>query len=77
MVATDGGSSDVPAEVIFRLGLVVGVLVPLLHIIPISMIPRYKLTRNVVLDIQATLAEVRTEEVTVGAIREGSDNSYD
>jgi len=54
--------SDVPAEVIFRLGLVVGVLVPLLHIIPISMIPRYKLTRNVVLDIQATLAEVRTEE---------------
>ena len=54
--------SDVPAEVIFRLGLVVGVLVPLLHIIPISMIPRYKLTRNVVLDIQATLAERRTEK---------------
>ncbi|MEM7363099.1 MAG: MFS transporter [Pseudomonadota bacterium] len=51
--------SDVSAEVIFRLGLVVGVLVPLLHIIPISLIPRYKLTRDVVLDIQATLADKR------------------
>ena len=51
--------SDVSAEVIFRLGLVVGVLIPLLHIIPISLIPRYKLTRNVVLDIQAKLAAQR------------------
>jgi len=30
-----------------------------LHIIPISLIPRYKLTRNVVLDIQAKLAAHR------------------
>ncbi len=51
--------SDVSAEVIFRLGLVVGVLIPLLHIIPISLIPRYKLTRDVVLDIQAKLAAQR------------------
>ncbi len=48
--------SDVSEEVIFRLGLVVGVLIPLLYIIPISLIPRYKLTRDVVLDIQAKLA---------------------
>ena len=51
--------SDVSEEVIFRLGLVVGVLIPLLYIIPISLIPRYKLTRNVVFDIQAKLAAQR------------------
>ena len=51
--------SDVSEEVIFRLGLVVGVLIPLLYIIPISLIPRYKLTRDVVLDIQAKLAQQR------------------
>lgn len=38
--------SAVPADKIFMLGISVGVLVPLLHLIPIAMIPRYKITRE-------------------------------
>lgn len=38
--------SDVPADIIFNLGIAVGVLVPLLHLIPIAMITRYQITRD-------------------------------
>jgi glycoside/pentoside/hexuronide:cation symporter, GPH family len=51
--------ADVPAETIFRLGLVVGVAVPLLHLIPISLITRYRITRRVHGEIQAALAARR------------------
>jgi glycoside/pentoside/hexuronide:cation symporter, GPH family len=52
--------ADVPEDVIFRLGLVVGILIPLLHIIPIALIRRYKLTRDVVAKIQSELTDRRT-----------------
>jgi GPH family glycoside/pentoside/hexuronide:cation symporter len=38
--------SAVPEQQIFLLGLIVGVLVPLLHLIPISLIRQYKITRE-------------------------------
>ncbi len=37
--------SEVDPETIFNLGLTVGVMVPLLHLIPIALITRYKITR--------------------------------
>ncbi|MFT5209531.1 MAG: GPH family glycoside/pentoside/hexuronide:cation symporter [Flavobacterium sp.] len=37
---------DVPDQQIFLLGLIVGVIVPLLHLIPISLVTRYKITRE-------------------------------
>jgi Na+/melibiose symporter-like transporter len=46
----------VPAEIIFRLGLVVGVIVPLFHLIPISLTFRYKITRQVHAAIRTALA---------------------
>jgi GPH family glycoside/pentoside/hexuronide:cation symporter len=48
--------ADVPQEAIFRLGLVVGVLVPLLYLIPIGLITRYRITRERHAEIQAALA---------------------
>jgi glycoside/pentoside/hexuronide:cation symporter, GPH family len=51
--------ADVPAETILRLGLVVGVAVPLLHLIPISLITRYRITRRAHEEIQAALAARR------------------
>jgi GPH family glycoside/pentoside/hexuronide:cation symporter len=47
--------TDVPAEKVLHLGIVVGVLVPLLHIIPISLIPRYRITRARHAEIRAAL----------------------
>ena len=38
--------SEVPSDKILLLGVSMGVMVPLLHLIPISMIPRYKITRE-------------------------------
>jgi Na+/melibiose symporter-like transporter len=38
--------TEVPGEIISRLGLVVGIAIPLLHIIPIAMLTRYTLTRE-------------------------------
>lgn len=38
--------SEVPSDKILMLGVCVGVMVPLLHLIPIAMIPRYKITRE-------------------------------
>ena len=38
--------ADVPAPMITKLGVVIGILVPLLHLIPIALITRYKITRE-------------------------------
>lgn len=45
----------VPADKILHLGIVVGVLIPLLHFIPISLIPRYRITRARHEEIRAAL----------------------
>jgi len=47
--------SEVPADAIFRLGLVVGVLVPLFYLIPIGLITRYRITREKHAEIQLAL----------------------
>ncbi len=47
--------AEVPPEIVFRLGLVVGVIVPMFHLIPIGLILRYRITRQVHADIQAAL----------------------
>ena len=47
--------SQVPEEMIFRLGLAVGVLLPLLYLIPIALVTRYKITRAVHASIRAEL----------------------
>lgn len=51
--------SSVPAETIFNLGLIVGFCLPLLQLIPISMIRRYSITRAVHADIRRQLDERR------------------
>lgn len=56
---TNVAPSEVPADMIFRLGLVVGVVIPLLYLIPISLIHRYRITREVHADIQRQLGERR------------------
>ena len=47
--------SQIPEDKIFMLGLSVGVLVPLFHLIPISLISRYKITREELARIRAAL----------------------
>ena len=47
--------SQVPDDMIFRLGLAVGVLLPLLYLIPIALVTRYKITRAVHASIRAEL----------------------
>lgn len=54
--------SAVPAQKIFHLGLVVGVLIPLLYVIPISLLTRYRITRQEHDRIRAALAEKRGGE---------------
>lgn len=49
--------STVSPDMILRLGVTVGFCVPLLHLIPISLITRYKITREEHAKIQAALAE--------------------
>jgi Na+/melibiose symporter-like transporter len=51
--------SSVPADTVFNLGLIVGILLPLLHIFPIMMIRRYKITRDVHAEIRRQLDERR------------------
>jgi Na+/melibiose symporter-like transporter len=53
--------SEVPEALIFKLGLVVGVVVPLLYLVPISLIHRYRITREVHAEIQRALEERRLE----------------
>lgn len=52
---TQASPADVPADTIFRLGLVVGVALPLLYVIPIGLWTRYRITREAHADIQAEL----------------------
>jgi glycoside/pentoside/hexuronide:cation symporter, GPH family len=56
---TQAEPSTVPAQTIFNLGLVVGLCLPLLQLIPIAMIPRYSITRAVHADIRRQLDERR------------------
>jgi len=56
---TQATPSSVPAETIFNLGLIVGLCLPLLQLIPIAMIPRYSITRAVHADIRRQLDERR------------------
>lgn len=51
--------ADVPAEIITRLGLIVGICVPLLYLIPIGLITRYKITRETHADIRRALDQRR------------------
>jgi Na+/melibiose symporter-like transporter len=46
---------DTPADKIMQLGIVVGVVLPLLHIIPISLILRYRITQARHREIRAQL----------------------
>ena len=57
--------SQVSADAIFRLGLVVGVVVPLFYLIPIGLITRYRITREKHTEIQLAL-EARARETLVG-----------
>ena len=50
---------EVPDGLIFKLGLVVGVVIPLLYLVPISLIHRYRITREVHAEIQRKLEERR------------------
>lgn len=52
---TDVAPADVPAGSILRLGVVVGVAVPLLYVVPISLITRYRITRARHAEIRAAL----------------------
>jgi GPH family glycoside/pentoside/hexuronide:cation symporter len=54
--------ADVPPGAILRLGIVVGVAIPLLYLIPISLITRYTLTRAKHAEIRAALEARRQEE---------------
>ncbi len=56
---TNMAPGDVPEDLIFKLGLVVGVVIPLLYLIPISLIHRYRITREVHAKIQRELKERR------------------
>lgn len=57
-------AAEVPADSIFRLGAVVGVGVPLLHLIPIALITRYRITRNLHAEIRASLQRRRAPQPT-------------
>ena len=63
--------AEVPPDTILRLGIVVGVGVPLLHIIPISLVTRYKITRRAHAEIQTALAERRLAAEARGTARSG------
>ena len=56
--------ASVPSETIWNLGLVVGICLPLLHIFPIMLVRRYKITRAVHADIRAQLEARRKAAAT-------------
>jgi Na+/melibiose symporter-like transporter len=58
---TNVAPADVPADAILRLGIVVGVAVPLLYLIPIGMVTRYRITRARHAEIKAVLDARRLE----------------
>ena len=53
---------EVPADAIVRLGAVVGIAIPLLYLIPISLITRYKITRARHAEIRAALDARQLEQ---------------
>ncbi len=53
---TGAAPAEVPANAILKLGIVVGVVVPLLYFIPISLLTRYKITRERHSEIARALA---------------------
>lgn len=59
---TGATPAEVPADAVRRLGLVVGIGIPLLYVIPISLITRYRITRARHAEIQAALAARRLEQ---------------
>src|SRR6185436_19686797 len=59
--------ADVPPETIMRLGLVVGICIPLLHLIPLSLITRYKITRQAYAEIRRALDARRAAATNNGA----------
>lgn len=63
---------EVPPDMILRLGVTVGVGLPLLHLIPISLITRYRITRDVHAEIQASLA---TKNSTLSSDRPSPEKS--
>lgn len=56
---------SVDPEVIFRFGVVAGILIPLLNLIPIMLITRYKLTREEHARIRAALDERKQQAASV------------
>ena len=57
--STNMAPGEVPDGLIFKLGIVVGVLIPLLYLVPISLIHRYRITREVHAEIQRKLEDRR------------------
>jgi len=57
--------AEVPADAIFRLGVVVGVIVPLFYLIPIGLITRYQITRARHAEIRAALDARRQQQTAV------------
>jgi Na+/melibiose symporter-like transporter len=55
-------AAEVPPGAILRLGIVVGVVVPLLYLFPISLITRYRITEEVHDEIKAELDARRRAE---------------
>ncbi len=53
------GVGEVADDILFRLALTDGILVPMMFIVPILMIRRYSLTRDRLADVQRQLAERR------------------
>jgi Na+/melibiose symporter-like transporter len=54
--------ADAPAESIRQLGIVVGVVMPLLHLLPFFLITRYRITRAKHAEIKAALEARRRQE---------------
>lgn len=53
---------EIPADTPIRLGVVFGIAVPLLYLIPISLITRYRITRERHAEISAALKARRAEQ---------------
>ena len=61
---TDVLPSEIPATTITHLGITVGVVVPMLHFIPIYLITRYKITRKAYANIRAKLDQRYAETLS-------------
>jgi GPH family glycoside/pentoside/hexuronide:cation symporter len=62
---------DVSANTVLRLGVVFGIAVPLLYVIPISLITRYRITRERHAEIAMALVARRAEQARRGPDRRG------